>query len=53
MFKISNQFNNRILDRKALNLSKGRVGIEKESLRISDSKISKKSHYSEAWIGTL
>lgn len=46
MFKISNQFNNRILDRKVLNLSKGRVGIEKESLRISDSKISKKNHYS-------
>jgi glutamate--cysteine ligase len=46
MFKISNQFNNLILDRKVLNLSKGRVGIEKESLRISDSKISKKNHYS-------
>ena len=46
MFKISNQFNNLILDREALNLSKGRVGIEKESLRISDSKISKKTHYS-------
>lgn len=43
MFRINNQFNKGVFDNKEI-FSSGRVGIEKESLRIKNSKISDTTH---------